>query len=631
MRTWAEWYAEAVRRQEEGEPLVARRAARAAIAVAGDERERAESRLVLAWVSHRLGDDAEAEALIAVARPGLGAGGVVRADCLGGLIQCAAGRYAEAVGVLAVAVAGLAGKPRWRANALVGLGVAAGHLGRFAEADRALAEAGEVYAGIGEVERAATCVHNRGFLAAEAGEHARAVEHYAASGVDEGRWPEVLVDRARSELALGLVRTADATLARAEVLLAAAGRAPAFAEALLARAEHALGGGDRETAARTATRAAELFRDHRLPELGARARELARRAVRVDAPARVERARSALTGVSTARDLHERNERLLALHTGDDAEPAPLDDPALVVLIDRGGTLLALSTTDLREIGDTARITAAARAFHRHAVLAEHSASGKAPADMPAPGLLDAGLFPAGHASPGLPPAGLVPPNQASPGPPTAGLFPTGLPACGVPGAGLSPARQAAVEFARLLGLPAGRRTVVVPTPALAGLPWGLLPGGITVAPSVAAYRRAEAAPEPTGPRLWIAGPGLDHAVPEVTALHRAHGGTLLVEPTVDAAREAIGRAGWVHIAAHGHHRAGAPGIDLGDGTLHPHHLGGLRRGPGRVVLAACEVGHPYGFPLAFLRLGAKTVVGSPIAVRDRGGRGPGVLGVVGA
>ncbi|MCG8915594.1 CHAT domain-containing protein [Actinokineospora sp. PR83] len=172
---------------------------------------------------------------------------------------------------------------------------------------------------------------------------------------------------------------------------------------------------------------------------------------------------------------------------------------------------------------------------------------------------------------------------------------------------------------------------MVVPTPALAGLPWGLLPGATTVAPSVAAHRRAKAAPEPTGPYLWIAGPGLAHAVPEVTALHRAHGGTLLVEPTVDAAREAIGRAGWVHVAAHGHHRAGAPGIDLGDGTLHPHHLGGLRRGPGRVVLAACEVGHPYGFPLAFLRLGARAVVGSPIAVRDRGGRGPGPLGVVGA
>jgi len=71
------------------------------------------------------------------------------------------------------------------------------------------------------------------------------------------------------------------------------------------------------------------------------------------------------------------------------------------------------------------------------------------------------------------------------------------------------------------------RDLLVVPTDALSGLPWGLLPDlrgrPVTVAPSATAWLHGQrTAPAPSaGPPLLIAGPDLDHARTVVSAVGR--------------------------------------------------------------------------------------------------------------
>ncbi|WP_156758101.1 hypothetical protein [Actinokineospora pegani] len=501
--TWAERHAEALRLQDQGAPLAARRVGWAAVEAAGSERERAESSLVVAWVSHRLGDVETSRELVGAAR------GVVPvvAACVEGVIACAEERFAEAVGALELALSGVL-PVRWRANALVASGVAAGALGQYARAERATEQAAELYASLGEHGRAATCLHNLGHLAAQAGDHPLALARYAASGVDERRWPEVLLDQAASHLALGHTAPADAALARAHTLLAASGRAPAYADSLLARARYAQATGDPEATRRAATRAL----DHATPATKAQAEALIR-----------------------------------ASHT----RPRPA--PGTTTLFDDNGTLTAITPTATTNLGPTQAITEAARALHHAATLAIHR-----------------------------------------PATPT----------------------QAATRLFQLLKLP--HRTTLIPTHHLADVPWGLLPGDITIAPNPEALDKAQAAPVPTKPhRLWIAGPNLRHATAEATRLHREHGGTLLVNPTVAEALTAIEHATHLHLAAHGTHHP-VPAIHLADGPLHPYHLAKLTTTPAFVTLAACEVGNPFGFPRAFLDKTTRTVIGTPLPIRDR-------------
>ncbi|WP_424183345.1 hypothetical protein ACOBQX_15135 [Actinokineospora sp. G85] len=430
------------------------------------------------------------------------------ATCVEGVIACAEERFAEAAGVLEVALGGVL-PVRWRANALVALGVAAGALGQYARAEGATEQAAGLYASLGERERAATCLHNLGHLAAQAGDHPLALARYAASGVDERRWPEVLLDQAASHLALGHTTPADAALARAHTLLAASGRAPAYADSLLARARYAHATGDPETT----RRAAALALDHATtPTTKAQARALIRA-----------------------------------------SRTRPHPTPGTTTLFDDNGTLTAITPAATTRLGPTQDITEAARALHHAATLAVHR-----------------------------------------PTTPT----------------------QAATRLFQLLKLP--HRTTLIPTRHLADIPWGLLPGDITIAPNAETLTKARAAPIPTKPRrLWIAGPHLRHATAEAARLHRQHGGSLLVNPTVAEALTAIEHATHLHLAAHGTHNP-VPAIHLADGPLHPHHLAKLTTTPAYVTLAACEVGNPFGFPLAFLNKTTRTVIGTPLPIRDR-------------
>ncbi len=219
-------------------------------------------RLTLAWIELDRGRLAGCAAQLAAARPGLVGVELARAECLGGLLHCAAGDYSAAVGVLTAVLPRLRDDHRWLANALVGRGTAAGYLRRPVGADADFAVAARLYAGIGERARAAACLHNRGFVALQAGDLPLALRRFSEAeqaGLQPARHPEVMVDRAQALVAAGLTTDARGVLAKAAALLAEAGRDTKLAEATLAVAHCAARSGQHRIAADAAARAGELF------------------------------------------------------------------------------------------------------------------------------------------------------------------------------------------------------------------------------------------------------------------------------------------------------------------------------------------------------------------------------------
>ncbi|HEY1573840.1 MAG TPA: CHAT domain-containing protein [Pseudonocardiaceae bacterium] len=219
-------------------------------------------RLTHAWIELDRGRLAGCARQLAAARPGLSGGALARADCLAGLLRCAAGEYGVAVDLLTAALPELGDDRRWTANALVGRGTAHGYLRRLREADADFAFAATHYAALGERARAAACVHNRGFVALQAGDLPLALRRFdeaEARGVNPARHPEAMVDRAQALVAAGLTDAARPVLARAAVLLADAGRGTKLAEATLALAHCAARAGQADIAVAAAGRAALLF------------------------------------------------------------------------------------------------------------------------------------------------------------------------------------------------------------------------------------------------------------------------------------------------------------------------------------------------------------------------------------
>lgn len=184
---------------------------------------------------------------------------------------------------------------------------------------------------------------------------------------------------------------------------------------------------------------------------------------------------------------------------------------------------------------------------------------------------------------------------------------------------------------------PGARRVIVVPTGALASVPWGALAGleeaDVVLAPSAGAWARADADWRAVGPEarvLTLAGPGLVHTTGEaeaVAALWRS--ATVLVgeDATVAACVEEIGRADVLHVAAHGVFRADSPllsSIRLADGPLTLYELSQLRRLPRLVVLSACNTGRSdaestglLGLSAGLQRAGAQSVISSVTPVSD--------------
>jgi tetratricopeptide (TPR) repeat protein len=182
---------------------------------------------------------------------------------------------------------------------------------------------------------------------------------------------------------------------------------------------------------------------------------------------------------------------------------------------------------------------------------------------------------------------------------------------------------------------------VLVPTGALAGIPWGLLPDmrgrPVTVCPSasswVAAWRRRGTAPPspPATAPLLVAGPDLAHSAREVERLASVYPGSLRLladDATVSATLRALDGAPVAHLAAHGHHdleNVLFSRLDLADGPLMAYDVQQLTTAPRLVVLSACDVGRTVvrpgeeilGFTAALLYIGTPSVISSVTRVAD--------------
>lgn len=641
--TWEHHHRAALAHQERGEPLRARPHARLAREHAATAAQAAESELVMAWIAHQVGDHDTAVALIDGARPALSGQLLARADCLHGLTLSTLAEHESALTVLARAADRL-DDGHWRANALVGIGISAGYLRRFAVAEDAFDRAHDLYLAHGRPERARTCLHNKGFVAAQAGDFSRALRLYDAAGIDDTKRPEVLVDRANALLGVGLVNSAGRALARAAVALGANGRGPAFAEATLAHARRALVAGDPDTAAKAAGTAAELFEEQRNPGWSAHAHAVRLRAMgrtSTDVADRCEQA----GWVAEAAEL-----RLLAGRL-DLVEPHRFAaEPGLRALgwlararAARGprATFAAcraggLGDSRLAEVG----VDAAVAGGRPRTVFSwvERSRGADAPglreisAALGDRVLLDffvhKGQLRFISVFRGRFRSHVVGSADATSAAAESLRVSSTLDA--KTGCTTASQRAARELDAMLFASPVirDREVVVLPSVELSSVPWSALPSlagrPVSVAPSAAAWLRAELAPERTGPSAWVACPGLTHAAGEVAALQSRHGGTLVTgeDSTVANVLTVMAGAGLVHIAAHGRHHGAAPqysALALADGPLHAYDIERLPEPPRRLVLSSCESGKAdvLGLVAVLLGLGVSTVIASTLPVPD--------------
>ena len=178
---------------------------------------------------------------------------------------------------------------------------------------------------------------------------------------------------------------------------------------------------------------------------------------------------------------------------------------------------------------------------------------------------------------------------------------------------------------------------VIVPTGALAGIPWSVIPGlrgrPVTVAPSASSWLAARRSVRPAiaARPLLVAGPDLHHAIPEVTEIAAIYPGSRPLtgpEATVDATLRALDGAELAHLAAHGHHDRDNvlfSRLDLADGPLMAYDIQRLSTAPKQVVISACDVGRTVvrtgdeilGFTAALLHIGTPTVISSVTRVAD--------------
>jgi tetratricopeptide (TPR) repeat protein len=188
----------------------------------------------------------------------------------------------------------------------------------------------------------------------------------------------------------------------------------------------------------------------------------------------------------------------------------------------------------------------------------------------------------------------------------------------------LAPVHEAGLDTSSL---------VVVPTPALMPLPWGMLPSRLaratTVARSATLWARRHAH-LPGRPEVYaVAGPDVPLADEEVGSVVRAWGRGSAVEARASTAAgviDALRTHDLVHVAAHGEHHSQNPlfsSLRVGDGPVFAHEAEGHELRASQVVLSACDAGRisvrrgeePLGMTASLLALGVPTVVaaGSPV------------------
>ena len=220
--------------------------------------------LSAAWVELESGRLDAARALLDTVYPTLRGEEVAKASCLRGLLRYAAGECASAVEERDRAVHALrkSGDRHWLANALVARAASAANVQRFAAADTDFDRAATYFLALGEMDRAACCVHNRGFVAHLQGDLAAALRYYEQAdraGLVIHRHPELLVDRAETMLAAGLLADARLALEQAAELLGEARRGTKIADLMLSSADCALRAGDLSGAAQAAERAERML------------------------------------------------------------------------------------------------------------------------------------------------------------------------------------------------------------------------------------------------------------------------------------------------------------------------------------------------------------------------------------
>ncbi len=176
---------------------------------------------------------------------------------------------------------------------------------------------------------------------------------------------------------------------------------------------------------------------------------------------------------------------------------------------------------------------------------------------------------------------------------------------------------------------------LLVPSAALAAVPWTLLPplGGVPVcvsrtATAWALTRRPDAAIGRVG---LVAGPGVDRAedeVDRVASRWSEHKALRRGAATAGNVTALASRVDLLHVAAHGTHAADNPlfsGLELVDGPWFGHDIAAVDPVPAHVVLSACELGRAtvrageetLGMTAAWQHAGARTVVASPVRVND--------------
>jgi len=184
------------------------------------------------------------------------------------------------------------------------------------------------------------------------------------------------------------------------------------------------------------------------------------------------------------------------------------------------------------------------------------------------------------------------------------------------------------------LDLP-GSAVVVVPTGALHGVPWPVLPTcagrAVSVSPSARLWMRAAAQERTTGRVVLAAGPRLEHADAEIDTLTDRYPGAVRLTGAgadVRTVTTALDGAGIAHLAAHGRLRTDNPlfsALELADGPLTVYDLERLPEPPDLVVLSACDAGlsdvrpgdELLGLASALLAMGTRTLVAAVLPVDD--------------
>ncbi|GLY53926.1 CHAT domain-containing protein [Lentzea sp. NBRC 102530] len=582
---------------------VAARLAKRGLKLTGEAR----FHLTLAWIDLDRGRPRQSLRHLDLATPHLRGAELTRARCLRGLHLCGSAEPRLAIAELTAVIRDLRryGDQRWLANALVGRGIARCKASRLAAADADFSAAHTLLLALGEVGRAAMCLHNKGFVAMLAGDLPLALRRYeeaAGAGLDSAGKPEALVDRAEALLAAGLTAEARRVLAPAMELVRRCNRHVPELAVLSARCALRdgdpgpavqLGGADVEfmlAAGKVDAVAAHRFRGSaQTRALGwlAHARRSDRRGalaacragIRVldehhgDWPRR-ELTGHALTLARTAREVLEWSERHRA------PVSLPPNDPAL-----------ARALAELRR----------ARAFGLPVESAERDVRRLSLA-LAARGKPRAGV------GTGLPLVSFV----VHDGRMKAVTVIGGRARMRVvedPGELVRTARLAvrAGRAVELDLLPDVEEVVVVPDGVLHDLPWAALGPRVHVLPSLSGWRGGR-----TGERVWVTGPRVGR---EAVALRKKHGGTI-AKSTVDETLKALEGAGVAHIAAHGHVNEENPlfsYLELEDGPLYGYDLARIEDPPDTVVLSACES----GLARAFLDAGTRAVVASVLEVPD--------------